>query len=106
MGRPPRHIASGVGRVSSQLLWVFTGVAVRLDAAHTAASAAKLVRTVARGGALPRSGRRILVFQLALERTWACAPLYSTAFKLCSLYSPPSCSRGALKTLHNTVFPR
>ena len=44
----------------------------------------------------PRGGRRILVFRVALERTRT--PRYS-------LSSHPSYSRGALKTLHNTVLP-
>ena len=33
------------------------------------------------------------------------SPPYSTVFGWIPLYSYPSCSRGALKTRHNTVFP-
>ena len=51
---------------------------------------------------LPRSGIRILVSQPAPERTRI--PLYSPVFR-CIPYSYSSCSRGALNTLHNTVFP-
>ena len=43
-----------------------------------------------------RSGRRVLVSQLAPERA---------TYSADSLYSPPLYSRGALNTLHNTVFP-
>ena len=55
---------------------------------------------------LARSRRRALVFQPTLERT-RLQP-HSAAFSRTQLYSlhlPPSYSRGALKTLHNTAFP-
>ena len=48
----------------------------------------------------PRSGRRIAVLQPALERTRT--PPDSAVF---AVPSPPLSSRGALKALHNTVFP-
>ena len=51
----------------------------------------------------PRGGGRILVLQLALERTRL--QLYSTAFRCIHLCSYPSYSRGARSTLHDTAFP-
>ena len=47
----------------------------------------------------PRSSKRVLVFQLALERNPYCAVF--RRIKLYSLYSQPLYSRGAL----NPVFP-
>ena len=57
--------------------------------------------------ALPRCARcgmRILVSQLALERTRR-SQLSSGRTQPHSLYSQPSDSRGSLKTLQNTAFP-
>jgi len=50
----------------------------------------------------PRSRRRALVFQPALERTRT--PLYPTASRCIPPYSYSSHSRPSLKTLHDTVF--
>ena len=52
----------------------------------------------------PRSGIRIRVLQLALERTRI--QLYSAVFSCGRCLNDPSYSRGALKTLHDTVLPR
>ena len=68
----------------------------------------------------PRSGTRSLVFQRALERTRIRMPPDSASgeprslrhlipqtgcIQLLSLSSYPSCSHGALSTLHEAVFP-
>jgi hypothetical protein len=50
-----------------------------------------------------RSGIRVFVSELALERATYSAVL--TRSPLYSLSSYPLHSRGALKTLHNTAFP-